>query len=75
MENFRPTITLDRFVKCFVSDDEYVIVFSTHYNSPNTYAYKGPVSEILMDKIDPDLANQVVCNIAVDDNALYIGVW
>lgn len=70
-------ITLERFVKYFVSEDEQLKVFCpSMHNSPDMYAYVGPAAEIIRDKIDKNLANRRVANVAADSNgSLYIGVW
>ena len=75
MENFKPTITLERFVKCFVSEDERVKVFCFDIECPGTYNYEGFASEIFRDRIDKDLANRKVTSVSVTiDGSLHIDV-
>lgn len=76
MEHFKPSITLERFVKCFVSEDEQIQVFCpSMHNSPDMYAYIGTAAEIIRDKIDKDLANRKVCNIGtIVNGTIYIVV-
>lgn len=75
IENFKPTITLERFVKCFVSEDERVKVFCFDIECPGTYNYEGFASEIFRDRIDKDLANRKVTSVAVSiDGSLHIDV-
>lgn len=75
MEHFRPSITLERFVKCFVSEDEWVKVFCFDIECSGIYNYDGFAGEILRDKIDIDLANRKVISVAVTiDGSLHITV-
>lgn len=73
MEHFKPSITLERFVKCFVSEDERVKVFCPLYDCPGIYIYDGLAGEIIRDKIDKDLANRKVQFVSAQgDEELYI---
>lgn len=75
MEHFRPQITLERFVKCFVSEDERVKVFCLDIECSGTYNYDGFAGEIHRDKIDRDLVNRKVTNVSVTiDGSLHITV-
>lgn len=75
MEHFRPSITLERFVKCFVSEDEWLKVFCLDMECSGTYNYDGFAGEIHRDKIDRDLVNRKVTNVSVTiDGSLHITV-
>lgn len=75
MEHFRPSITLERFVKCFVSEDEWVKVICLAIDCPGIYNYDGLAGEIHRNKIDRDLANRKVTSVSVTvDGSLHIDV-